>query len=126
MRFAILVKSTEASEAGEMPGEDSLVDVVTYHEELARAGALYDATGLHPTREGWRIRYSRGTRTVVDGPFAGGNAQVAGWTTERSRCVNSSSSRTSSRGPRSSDSVPSDRSNGSPSTWSTTAPTSPP
>ncbi len=80
MRFAILVKSTEASEAGEMPGEESLADVVTYHEELARAGALYDATGLHPTREGWRIRYSRGTRTVVDGPFAGGNEQVAGWT----------------------------------------------
>ena len=80
MRFAILVKSTEASEAGEMPGEESLADVVTYHEELARAGALYDATGLHPTREGWRIRYSRGTRTVVDGPFAGGNEQIAGWT----------------------------------------------
>src|SRR6185369_16531790 len=69
MRFAILVKSTEASEAGEMPGEDSLVDVVTYHEELARAGTLYDATGLHPTREGWRIRYSHGTRTLIEGPF---------------------------------------------------------
>jgi class 3 adenylate cyclase len=80
MRFAILVKTTEASEAGEMPGEDSLADVVTYHEELARAGALYDATGLHPTREGWRIHYSGGTRTVVDGPFAGGSEQVAGWT----------------------------------------------
>jgi eukaryotic-like serine/threonine-protein kinase len=80
MRFAILVKTTKASEAGEMPGEDSLADVVTYHEELARAGALYDATGLHPTREGWRIRYSRGTRTVVEGPFEQANEQIAGWT----------------------------------------------
>jgi class 3 adenylate cyclase len=80
MRFAILVKTTKASEAGEMPGEDSLVDVVTYHEELARSGALYDATGLHPTSEGWRIRYSRGTRTVVEGPFEQASEQIAGWT----------------------------------------------
>jgi class 3 adenylate cyclase len=80
MRFAILVKTTEASEAGEMPDEEILAEVVSYHEELARAGALYDASGFHPTREGWRIRYSRGARTLVDGPFADANAQVAGYT----------------------------------------------
>jgi class 3 adenylate cyclase len=80
MRYVILVKTTEGSEAGEMPDEDILAEVVEYHEELARAGALYDASGFHPTREGWRIRYSRGTRSVVDGPFWPANEQVAGYT----------------------------------------------
>ena len=80
MRFAILLKTTASSEAGEMPGEESLAEVVAYHEELARAGALYHASGFHPTREAWRIRYFRGTRTVVDGPFEESDEQVAGYT----------------------------------------------
>jgi class 3 adenylate cyclase len=57
-----------------------LTEVVAYHEELAEAGALYDATGLQPTSEGWRIRHSGGTRTVVDGPFAEAKDQIAGYT----------------------------------------------
>jgi class 3 adenylate cyclase len=80
MRFAIVVKANEASEAGVLPGEDSLREVVEYHEELEKAGVLYDAMGLRPTREGWRILYSGEGRTVVDGPFANARDQVNGWT----------------------------------------------
>jgi class 3 adenylate cyclase len=80
MRFAILVKATRSSEAGVMPNEEKLAEVVAYHEELERAGALYDASGFRPTREGWRIRYSGSARTVVDGPFAEADEQVAGYT----------------------------------------------
>ncbi len=80
MRFAILVKATESSETGGMPTEEILNDVVEYHEELEKAGALYDATGLRPTREGWRIRYSGDARTVIDGPFARATEQIAGFT----------------------------------------------
>lgn len=80
MRFAILVRATESSEAGGMPTEEILTEVAAYHEQLARAGALYDATGLRPTREGWRIRYSGRSRTVVEGPFAPATEQVAGYT----------------------------------------------
>jgi class 3 adenylate cyclase len=80
MRFAILVKATEASEAGVMPSEETLSEVVEYHEELEKAGALYDASGLRPTREGWRIRYSGNTRTVIDGPFLDATDQIAGYT----------------------------------------------
>jgi class 3 adenylate cyclase len=54
--------------------------VVEYLEELEQAGVLHDAIGLRPTREGWRIRYSREGRTVVDGPFAEARDQVNGWT----------------------------------------------
>jgi hypothetical protein len=80
MRFAILVKATEASEAGVMPGEEMLREVVEYHEELQRAGVLYDAMGLRPTWEGWRIKYSGAIRSVVEGPFVEAKDQIAGYT----------------------------------------------
>src|SRR5512132_3164450 len=80
MRFAILVKASASTEAGVMPGEETLNDVVEYHEELEKASALYDAAGLRPTREGWRIRYAGDTRTLVNGPFLEATDQVAGFT----------------------------------------------
>ena len=35
----------------------------------SKAGALLDASGLQPSSKGWRIKYSGGRRTVIDGPF---------------------------------------------------------
>ena len=45
MRFMIIVKATKDSEAGVMPGERLLAAMATYHEELAKAGVLLDASG---------------------------------------------------------------------------------
>lgn len=80
MRFMIIVKSTQDSEAGVMPGEQLIAQMTQYHEELAKAGMLVDASGLKPTSNGWRIRYSGDRRTVVDGPFAETKELVAGYT----------------------------------------------
>jgi hypothetical protein len=80
MRFVILVKASETSEAGGLPDEELLTAQVAYHEELAEAGALIDATGLRPTSEGWRIKYSGEQRTLVEGPFARAGDQIAGYT----------------------------------------------
>ena len=80
MRFMIIVKATEDSEAGVMPDEKLLAEMATYHEELAKAGALLDGSGLKPSSTGWRIKYSRGKRTFVDGPFAETKELVAGYT----------------------------------------------
>ncbi len=80
MRFMILVKATKASEAGVMPEEKLFAAMADYHEQLARAGALLDASGLQPTSKGWRVRYSGERRTVVDGPFAESKELVAGYT----------------------------------------------
>ena len=80
MRFMILVKATAASEAGDMPDEALLAAMATYHEELARAGVLLDATGLQPSSKGWRIHYSGGKQTVVEGPFAETKELIAGYT----------------------------------------------
>jgi len=76
----ILVKATAASEAGDMPDEALLAAMATYHEELARAGVLLDATGLQPSSKGWRVHYSGGKQTVVEGPFAETKELIAGYT----------------------------------------------
>jgi hypothetical protein len=80
MRFMIIVKATQDSEAGVMPEEKLIAEMAKYHEELAQAGMLLDASGLQASSKGWRIKYSRGTRTVVDGPFAETKELVAGYT----------------------------------------------
>jgi len=80
MRFIILVKATEKSEAGALP-EDALISAMaTYHEELAKAGVLLDASGLQPSARGWRVRYEGGRRTVIDGPFPETRELIAGYT----------------------------------------------
>ena len=80
MRFMILVKATKESEAGVMPEEKLFAEMATYHEELAKAGVLLDASGLQASSKGWRIRYSGAKRTVIDGPFTETKELVAGYT----------------------------------------------
>jgi hypothetical protein len=76
----IIVKATKDSEAGVMPEEKLIAAMATYHEELAKAGALLDGSGLQPSSKGWRIKYSGEKRTVIDGPFAETKELVAGYT----------------------------------------------
>jgi hypothetical protein len=76
----IIVKATRDSEAGVMPEEELIANMVTYHEELQRAGVLVDASGLQPTSKGWRIRYDGDRRSFVDGPFAETKEVIAGYT----------------------------------------------
>ncbi len=80
MRYMIIVKASERSEAGEMPAEDLLSEMTAFHEELAKAGVLLDASGLHPTSDGWRVRYAAGKRAVLDGPFTEAKELIAGYT----------------------------------------------
>ena len=80
MRFMILVKANKDTEAGVMPEEGLIAEMAAYHEELAKAGALLEASGLQPTSKGARIKYSGGRRTLVDGPFTESKELVAGYT----------------------------------------------
>jgi hypothetical protein len=80
MRYMILVKATKDSEAGAMPPEELFAAMAEYHEQLVKAGVLLDASGLQPSSKGWRIKYSRGKRTVIDGPFTEVKELVAGYT----------------------------------------------
>jgi hypothetical protein len=80
MRFMIIVKATKDSEAGVMPPESMFKAMADYHEELAKAGVLLDGSGLKPSSRGWRILYSGGKRTLIDGPFTESKELVAGYT----------------------------------------------
>ncbi len=76
----IIVKGNGDTEAGTMPGEQLIGEMAEYHEELVRAGVLLDAAGLRPTSKGARIRYSKGKRTMTDGPFTEAKEIIAGYT----------------------------------------------
>ena len=81
MKFMIMVRASNDTEAGVMPKDDGLFkQMVDYHEELAKAGALVDGSGLKPSSQGWRIRYSGKRTSLVDGPFAETKELVAGYT----------------------------------------------
>jgi hypothetical protein len=76
----IIVKASKDSEAGVMPPEKLIAEMAAYHEELQKAGALLDASGLQRSSKGWRVKYSGGKRSVIDGPFAESKELVAGYT----------------------------------------------
>jgi len=76
----ILVKATKDSEAGVKPPEELFAAMADYHEQLVKAGVLLDASGLQPSSNGWRVKYSGGKRTVIDGPFAEAKELIAGYT----------------------------------------------
>jgi hypothetical protein len=79
MKFMILVKADKNSEAGVLPDEKLLTEMGKYNEELAKAGVMLAAEGLHPTSKGARVKFSEGKRTVTNGPFPESKDLVAGF-----------------------------------------------
>src|SRR6266542_2240262 len=79
MKFMMIVKASQDSEAGVMPSEELLSAMGKYNEELMKAGVLVDLAGLQPSSKGARIRFSGGKRTVIDGPFAETKELIAGF-----------------------------------------------
>jgi len=79
MRFIILVKATEDSEAGVLPDEKLLTEMGKFNEELVKAGIMLEGEGLHPSSKGARVKFSGTTRTVIDGPFAETKELIAGY-----------------------------------------------
>jgi hypothetical protein len=79
MRFMVIVKATQDSEAGVMPSEEMLTAMGRYNEELVKAGVMLAGEGLHPSSRGARVRFSGSDRSVVDGPFAETKELIAGF-----------------------------------------------
>jgi hypothetical protein len=79
MRVMVIVKANENSEKGVMPDPGLFVAMGKYNEELAKAGILLAADGLHPSSRGVRVHFSGTRRTVTDGPFAETKELVAGF-----------------------------------------------
>lgn len=79
MRFMILLKADETTEAGVLPSEEVLAAMGKYNEELVKAGVLLAAEGLHPSARGARVTFSGGKSTVIDGPFTETKELIAGF-----------------------------------------------
>jgi hypothetical protein len=79
MRFMVMVKATKESEAGEMPSEQLLTEMMQYNEELVKAGVMLAGEGLHPSSKGVRVRFNGKDRKVIDGPFTETKELVAGF-----------------------------------------------
>jgi hypothetical protein len=79
MRFIVMVKATNESEAGKLPSEEMLSAMAKYNEELVKAGIMLDGNGLQPSSKGARVHFSGPRRTVIDGPFAETKELVAGY-----------------------------------------------
>ncbi len=79
MRFMVIVKADKDSEAGKMPSEQLLTDMMKYNEELVKSGMMLAGEGLHPSSKGKRIRFRGKERTVIDGPFGATKELVAGF-----------------------------------------------
>ena len=79
MRFMVIVKANEDSEAGVMPSTQMLSDLGKYNEELVKAGVMLSGDGLHPSSKGVRVRFDGDMRTVTDGPFPETKELIAGF-----------------------------------------------
>ena len=79
MRFMILIKANEESEAGVMPSQELLEQMNKYNQERVEPGVMLAGEGLHPSSKGARVKFSGDKRTVVDGPFTEAKELIAGF-----------------------------------------------
>jgi len=79
MRVMVIVKASPESEAGEMPSERLLTEMMQYNEQLVKAGIMKAGEGLTPSSKGVRVHFSGARRSVVDGPFAETKELIAGY-----------------------------------------------
>src|SRR5690349_17260051 len=79
MRFMVMIKATQDTEAGVLPDEALLAAMGKYNEELAKAGVMLAGEGLQPSSKGARVRFSGGKQTVIDGPFTETKELIAGF-----------------------------------------------
>ncbi|HEY7567834.1 MAG TPA: YciI family protein [Gemmatimonadaceae bacterium] len=79
MRFMMIIKADEKTEAGILPTEKDFAEMGKYNAELIKAGVMLDGAGLQPSSKGARVQFSKGKPTVVDGPFSESKELIAGF-----------------------------------------------
>ncbi|MEV5960615.1 YciI family protein [Kribbella sp. NPDC051952] len=79
MRFMMIFKASEESEAGAMPSEEGLTAMGLVMAEMAEKGILLAGDGLLSSAKGVRLQLDAGKRRVVDGPFAETKELIAGF-----------------------------------------------
>ena len=79
MRYMLLVKADERSEAGELPSREMLAEMGRFNDEMIRAGVMLAGDGLQASSKGVRIDFTGDRPKVIDGPFTEAKELVAGY-----------------------------------------------
>jgi len=80
MRFMVIRRADEETEAGVLPSAELIEAMGRYNEELVKAGVMLTGDGLMPSDKGAKVHFSgTGKTTVIDGPFAEAKELVAGY-----------------------------------------------
>ncbi len=77
MRYLMMFRASDKSEAWAEPSEKSLTEMGLVMAEMAEKGVLLAGEGLLPSEKGFRLE--AGKRRVVDGPFAETKELIAGF-----------------------------------------------
>jgi hypothetical protein len=79
MRVMVMVRADRDTEAGVLPSEPLLSEMMKFNEELVKAGIMLAGEGLQPSSKGARVLFDGKKRTVIDGPFAEAKELIAGF-----------------------------------------------
>lgn len=78
MKYLALIRHAEAYLEVEPPA--ALMEALArFGEKSTQEGTLIDTGGLLPSRDGFRVRLTRGSVSVSDGPFADAREVIGGW-----------------------------------------------
>jgi hypothetical protein len=78
MRY-MMIMIPNVTEENWTPDAEAVAEMTKYNQELAKAGILLGADGLHPTSEGARVSFSGGSPSVSDGPFTEAKELIGGY-----------------------------------------------
>ncbi|MGH8192943.1 MAG: YciI family protein [Woeseiaceae bacterium] len=81
MRFMMLMipKGYEKAKPGTMPDAEAVASMMTYNEDLQKAGVLLSLDGLHPPSMGARVSFPNGKARTTDGPFIEAKEVLGGY-----------------------------------------------
>jgi len=77
MRFLSMIRVQEGT--GQVPSEQLMQDMGKLMEEMTKNGVLVRTAGLRPTKEGRRVRLSKGRLSTIDGPFVETKEVIGGF-----------------------------------------------
>lgn len=79
MRFMLLRKADEKTEAGIMLDEKLMAVMGNFMEEMAKASVPLAGEGLQPSSKGARVKFSGGKPIVSEGPFTPASQLLGGF-----------------------------------------------
>ena len=77
MRFLSMIRLDERT--AQAPSEQLMQDMGKLMDDMTRDGTLVRTAGLRPTKEGRRVRLTKGRLSTVDGPFVETKEVIGGF-----------------------------------------------